>query len=131
MARTEGDTWDLASSVGATATMVAAARAAATRRPQPVITDQFAEPLVRAVGLDVFTRVASGELDFDDVETGVGFPRMTDTFAARARFYDDYFAEAAGAGMRQVVIVASGLDARPYRLSWPAGRRCTRSTSPR
>ena len=29
MARTEGDTWDLTSSVGATATMVAAARAPA------------------------------------------------------------------------------------------------------
>ncbi len=56
MARTEGDTWDLANSVGATATMVAAARAAAARRPQPVIMDEFAEPLVRAVGLDVFTR---------------------------------------------------------------------------
>ena len=64
MARTEGDTWDLANSVGATATMVAAARAAATRRPQPVITDEFAEPLVRAVGLDVFTRLAAGELRF-------------------------------------------------------------------
>src|SRR5271169_5159921 len=121
MPRTEGDTWDLATSVGATATMVAAARAAATRRPQPVITDQFAEPLVRAVGIDLFTRLAAGELDALDVEGGVGFPRMIDTFAARARFYDDYFAEASSAGVRQVVIVASGLDARPYRLSWPAG----------
>src|SRR6201997_3885103 len=121
MARTEGDSWDLANSVGATATMVAAARAAATRRSQPVITDEFAEPLVRAVGLDVFTRVATGEIDFDDIEKGGGFPRMVDTFAARARYFDDYFAEATGAGLRQVVIVASGLDARPYRLSWPAG----------
>jgi methyltransferase (TIGR00027 family) len=121
MARTEGDSWDLASSVGATATMVAAARAAATRRPQPVINDPFAEPLVRAVGLDVFTRVASGELDFDGADGGVGIPRMTDTFAARARFYDDYFAEATSAGIRQVVIVAAGLDSRAYRLSWPAG----------
>src|SRR3984885_6983638 len=121
MPRTEGDSWDLATSVGATATMVAAARAAATRRPQPVITDQFAEPLVRAVGIDLFTRLAAGELDALDVEGGVGFPRMIDTFAARARFYDDYFAEATSAGLRQVVIVASGLDARPYRLSWPAG----------
>jgi methyltransferase (TIGR00027 family) len=86
-----------------------------------VIDDPFAEPLVRAVGLDLFTKVASGELDFADVDDGVGFPRMVDTFAARARFYDDYFAKAGGAGLRQVVIVASGLDARPYRLSWPAG----------
>ena len=121
MTRSEGDTWDLASSVGATATMVAAARAAATRRPHPVITDEFAEPLVRAVGLDLFSRLAAGELDADDVEKGVRFPRMIDTFAARARYYDDYFANATGAGLRQVVIVASGLDARPYRLAWPAG----------
>ena len=121
MTRSEGDSWDLANSVGATATMVAAARAAATRRPQPVITDEYAEPLVRAVGLDVFTKLASGELDSDDLERDVPFPRMVDTFAARARFYDDYFAAAGKAGVRQVVIVASGLDARPYRLSWPAG----------
>ncbi len=121
MARTEGDTWDLASSVGATATMVAAARAAATRRPQPVITDEFAEPLVRAVGLDAFTRVASGELNLDDFEKGVKFPRMVDTFAARALFFDDYIAAAGLAGLRQVVIVASGLDARAYRLRWPIG----------
>jgi methyltransferase (TIGR00027 family) len=120
MARTDRDSWDLATSVGATATMVAAARAAATRRPDAVINDPFAEPLVRAVGLDLFTRVASGEMDFADVDDGVGFPRMVDTFAARARFFDDYFAEAGSAGLRQVVIVASGLDARPYRLSWPA-----------
>ena len=120
MARSDRDSWDLASSVGATATMVAAARAAASRRPDPVINDPFAEPLVRAVGLDLFTKVASGELDFADVDDGVGFPRMIDTFAARARFYDDYFAQAGSAGLRQVVIVASGLDARAYRLSWPA-----------
>ncbi len=121
MARTEGDSWDLATSVGATATMVAAARAAGTRHPQPVVTDEFAEPLVRAVGLDVFTKLASGELDSDDIEKGVGFPRMVDTFAARARFFDDYFAAAGIAGLRQVVIVASGLDARSYRLPWPSG----------
>lgn len=117
MARSESDTWDLATSVGATATMVAAARAAATRRPQPVISDPYAEPLVQAVGLDVFNRIASGELDLGDA----GIPRMVDTFAARARFYDNYFAEATAAGIRQVVIVASGLDSRAYRLTWPAG----------
>jgi methyltransferase (TIGR00027 family) len=121
MARTEGDTWDLASSVGATAAMVAAARATATRSSQPVITDEYAEPLVRAVGLDVFTKLAGGELESDDPKKGVGFPRMVDTFAARARFYDDYFAAAGKAGLRQVLIVASGLDARAYRLAWPAG----------
>ena len=33
MARSDSDSWDLASSVGATATMVAAARAVASREP--------------------------------------------------------------------------------------------------
>ena len=46
---------------------------------------------------------------------------MTDTFAARARFYDNYFTEATNAGIRQVVIVAAGLDSRAYRLAWPSG----------
>ncbi|SON60942.1 Putative S-adenosyl-L-methionine-dependent methyltransferase [Mycobacterium simulans] len=121
MARTDDDTWDLANSVGATATMVAAARAAASRRPRPVINDPFAEPLVRAVGLDLFTRLASGALDPVDLDGNLGFPRMIDTFAARAVFFDDYFAEAGTAGVQQVVIVASGLDSLPYRLTWPAG----------
>lgn len=60
MPRTNNDAWDLATSVGATATMVAAARAVATRADNPLIDDPFAEPLVRAVGIDFFTRWAAG-----------------------------------------------------------------------
>jgi methyltransferase (TIGR00027 family) len=119
VARSEIDTWDLASSVGATATLVAAARAAATKQPQAVISDPFAETLVNAVGIDLFNRVAMGEFDGDD--GALGIPRMTDLFAARTRFYDEYFAQAADAGIHQVVIVAAGLDSRAFRLSWPAG----------
>lgn len=119
MARTEHDTWDLATSVGATATMVAAARAAATRRA--LINDPFAEPLVRAVGLEFFTRLAAGEVDFADVGAGAGFDRMTDNFAARTRFFDDFFADASSAGISQVAIVASGLDSRAYRMPWRSG----------
>ena len=66
MARTDNDTWDLAFSVGATATMVAAGRARASRAG--LIDDPFAEPLVRAVGIEFFARWASGELDTDDVD---------------------------------------------------------------
>lgn len=127
MARTEDDTWDLASSVGATATMVAAARAVASRSEDAVIDDPFAEPLVRAVGVDFFTRLASGDLtaaDLDgdgdgDGESPVGMSRFADGMAARTRFFDDFFAEATDAGIRQAVILASGLDARGYRLAWP------------
>lgn len=124
MPRTDNDTWDLATSVGATATMVAAARAIATKADNPLIDDRFAEPLVRAVGVDFFTRWVTGDLgaaDIDDSESGWKLERMPDAMAARTRFFDAFFREAAEAGIRQAVILASGLDARAYRLVWPAG----------
>ncbi|HSS25074.1 MAG TPA: class I SAM-dependent methyltransferase [Mycobacterium sp.] len=122
MARTDNDTWDLATSVGATATMVASGRARATRAA--LIDDRFAEPLVRAVGVDFFTRWAIGELDSAQVDVpGApwGMQRMTDIQAARTRYIDAFFAEATAAGIRQVVILAAGLDARGYRLPWAPG----------
>ena len=123
MPRTDNDTWDLASSVGATATMVAAARAIATKADEPVINDQFAEPLVRAVGVDFFTRWVNGDLraaDVDDDESSWKLEHMPAAMAARTRFFDSFFQDAAQAGIRQAVILASGLDARAYRLAWPA-----------
>lgn len=121
MARTERDAWDLARSVGATATMVAAARAVATRRPRPIVTDDLAEPLVRAVGLEALSQFASGEIDSEDLESDIGVPRMVDMFAARTRFFDEFCVAATHAGARQVVILACGLDTRAYRLDWPTG----------
>jgi methyltransferase (TIGR00027 family) len=127
--RYEGDTWDLASSVGVTATMVAAARAIATRADRPIINDPFAEPLVKAVGVDLLSRLASGELDpaeLNDVHDGAAgsagaMSRMADNMAVRTKFFDEFFTDATNAGIKQVVILASGLDSRAYRLAWPAG----------
>lgn len=127
--RYEGDTWDLASSVGVTATMVAAARAVATRADRPLIDDPFAEPLVRAVGVDLLTRLATGEVnpaDLNDVHDGAAgsagaMSRMADNMAVRTKFFDEFFLGATRAGIKQVVILASGLDSRAYRLAWPAG----------
>ena len=123
MTRTDNDTWDLASSVGATATMVAAARAMATTTERPLINDPFAEPLVAAVGVDVFTRLASGDLKPADLQDDdqAGMDRMTDNMAVRTKFFDEFFLDATRSGIRQAVILASGLDARAYRLPWPAG----------
>ena len=123
MARTDGDTWDLASSVGATATMVAAARAVASARPDPVINDEFAAPLVRAVGVEFFTKLVDGvitEADLGD-DPQMNIARFANAMAARTRFFDDFFRSASAAGIRQAVILASGLDSRAYRLDWPAG----------
>jgi methyltransferase (TIGR00027 family) len=124
MARTDNDTWDLASSVGATATMVAAARAMASTADDALINDPFAEPLVRAVGVDFFTRLATGELrpeDLDSDSESVGMQRMTDSMAVRTKFFDEFFLTATEGGIRQAVILASGLDSRAYRLAWPTG----------
>jgi methyltransferase (TIGR00027 family) len=126
MARTDDDTWDLASSVGATATMVAAARAMASKVESPLIDDPYAEPLVRAVGIELFTKLATGELspaDLEDDSDGApaGVQRMTDNMAVRTKFFDEFFIEATRSGIRQAVILASGLDARAYRLPWPDG----------
>ena len=123
MSRSDQDTWDLASSVGATATMVAAARALASEEPNPIINDPFAAPLVRAVGLDFFTRLVDGDVAGCQVdETGERDLQLeTDSIAVRTRFFDDFFLNAARDGVRQAVILAAGLDARPYRLSWPSG----------
>jgi methyltransferase (TIGR00027 family) len=124
MPRTDNDTWDLATSVGATATMVAAARAIATNADKPLINDRFAEPLVRAVGVDFLTKLATGDLaaaDVDDDDAPWKLEHMPDAMAVRTRFFDSFFLEATQAGIRQAVILASGLDARAYRLDWPAG----------
>ncbi|HTZ15789.1 MAG TPA: class I SAM-dependent methyltransferase [Mycobacterium sp.] len=121
--RFEGDTWDLASSVGATATMVAVARALATEDTDPLINDPFAAPLVRAVGIDFFTRAVDREITPTDTgETGnTELQTETDSLAVRTRFFDDFFLNAAAAGIGQAVILAAGLDARAYRLAWPRG----------
>jgi methyltransferase (TIGR00027 family) len=131
MPRTDNDTWDLAHSVGATATGVAVGRALATQHPNALIDDPYAAPLVRAVGVPFFTRLVDGELNPGEVDANAvfGMQRMTDMMAVRTRFFDEFFltstgggnsAEAAASGtIRQAVILAAGLDARAYRLPWP------------
>ncbi|MGD1281211.1 class I SAM-dependent methyltransferase [Mycobacterium seoulense] len=122
MTRTDQDSWDLASSVGATATMVAAARALASANTDPIIDDPFAAPLVRAVGLEFFRGLVDGEMAPTDAQDGERDLQLeTDSIAVRTRFFDDFFLNAARDGVRQSVILAAGLDARAYRLSWPPG----------
>jgi methyltransferase (TIGR00027 family) len=116
--RSDSDSWDLATSVGATATMVAAQRALASAAG--LIDDRFAAPLVRAVGIDVYTRLVNGEIPVTD-DTEFDPARMGRGMAVRTRFYDQFFLDATQSGIRQAVILAAGLDARAYRLPWPQG----------
>jgi methyltransferase (TIGR00027 family) len=123
MTRTDHDSWDLRSGVGTTATMVAAARAVATRQPHAIINDPWAAPLVEAVGIESLSRMV--QLGTPPADAGLGsdlrLQPMIDSFAVRTRFFDEFFTAATNAGIRQVVILAAGLDSRAHRLPWPHG----------
>jgi methyltransferase (TIGR00027 family) len=119
VARAEGDSWDLASSVGATATMVAASRALASREPDALLDDRFAEPLVRAVGHPFFTRMLDGDIPLDDADVPLTERQRCEQMAVRTRFFDNFLLAATESGIHQAVILAAGLDARAYRLAWP------------
>src|ERR1700742_1551530 len=105
MARTDNDSWDLASSVGATATAVAASRAVASKGPDKLLDDPYAEPLVRAVGLGQFVKMVDGEISFED-DPLLNRRAMNEQIAVRTRFFDDFFTDATAAGVRQAVILA-------------------------
>ena len=123
--RTDDDTWDIATSVGATAVMVAAARAAETDRDNPLIRDPYAKVLVAGAGTGVWDFMLNGDfvakVGEADPEVAAIVEHMGSYQAIRTHFFDDFFSAAAAAGIRQIVILASGLDSRAYRLQWPAG----------
>lgn len=118
--RTDDDNWDITTSVGFTALNVATARALEAQKPDPLVTDPFAEVFCRAVG-----GTAAEVLDGKDPDHHLKTPDWGAHFVsfqgARTRYFDDYFRRAADAGVRQVIILAAGLDSRAYRLSWPDG----------
>jgi len=123
--RTDNDTWDIATSVGATAVMVAAARAAETERDHPLIRDPYAKVLVAGAGTGMWEFMLDGEFVSKvadaDPEVAAMMEHMGSYQAVRTHFFDGFFTEAAAAGIRQIVILASGLDSRAYRLQWPDG----------
>jgi methyltransferase (TIGR00027 family) len=105
--------------VGVTATLGAAARAVATNKG--LMNDAFAEPLLSAVGIDFLTRAIKDNVFATDDGGDPAMTGLMDALAAHTRFVDEFLADAGRAGIRQVVILASGLDTRPYRLWWPRG----------
>jgi methyltransferase (TIGR00027 family) len=120
--RTAGDSWAITELVGATALGVAAARAVESAGRNPLIRDDFAQTLVSSAG-PAWARLADPELAWlDDDPHGQRAHRLgIDYQAVRTHFFDEYFENAVSAGIRQVVILAAGLDSRAYRLDWAAG----------
>jgi methyltransferase (TIGR00027 family) len=116
--RTDDDNWDITTSVGSTALNVATARALEAQKPDPLAIDPFAELFCRAVG-GTAADVLDGKDPGHQLKTPDWGAHFVSFQGARTRYFDDYFRQAADAGVRQVVILAAGLDSRAYRLPWP------------
>jgi methyltransferase (TIGR00027 family) len=125
MARTDNDSWEITESVGSTALGVAAARAAETDSDNPLIQDPFARAFLDAAGPGMWSLTSDPTLSaaLTELEPDLGAHAhvMVDFMAVRTKWFDDLFLDAVASGIRQVVILASGLDSRSWRLSWPDG----------
>lgn len=117
--RTDDDSWDITTSVGSTALFVAAARALEAQKPDPAAVDPFAEVFCRAVG-GQWADLLDGDAPDHALRSDFGAD-FVNFQAVRTKYFDRYFRAAADAEVRQVVLLAAGLDSRAYRLDWPAG----------
>jgi methyltransferase (TIGR00027 family) len=103
--------------VGLSARWVAANRALETDHPSPLYRDAFARELAGDAGFDVLysMRTAAGMGTFNGPDPYLSI---------RTRFFDDaLLAAVRESSIDQVVILAAGMDARAFRLEWPAGVR--------
>ncbi|MEZ0363483.1 SAM-dependent methyltransferase [Mycobacterium sp. pUA109] len=125
MARTDGDTWDIVTSVGFTALAVCAARALDAALQPPLAHDEFAAGFVAAAGEPNLAAAVAGT----DLSSAAAFNAQW--VGVRTRFFDDYFRQAGRGGVRQAVILAAGLDSRAYRLGWPTGTAVFEVDQPR
>jgi len=117
--RSDNDSWDITTSVGSTALFVAASRALEAQKPDPAAVDPYAEVFCRAVGGE-WAQLVDGGAPEHVLRTEFG-SQFVNFQGARTRYFDDYFAGVMAAGVRQIVILAAGLDSRAYRLPWPDG----------
>ena len=125
--------WDIVSGVGITALGVAATRALEGQRPDALVHDPFAAAFVTAARphTDAPMPLTPAELDAlfppserPTTEAGLAqawWPVMTEYIGVRTRFFDEALRDACASGVRQLVLLAAGLDTRAQRLSWPDG----------
>lgn len=103
--------WDIVSGVGITALAVAVGRAIESRRQDRLIDDPYARDLVTAADAPQLSALPDSAIELQEAMSGY--------LGVRTRFFDEYFLRAAAGGVRQAVILASGLDTRAFRLAWP------------
>jgi methyltransferase (TIGR00027 family) len=100
--------------VGATSLLTAAARALETERPDGLLSDPLARALAGTEGFDLLERGAMGLVASNG----------STVYVVRHRFLDDRLVDfTTASNIRQVVLLAAGLDTRAFRLDWPNGTR--------
>jgi methyltransferase (TIGR00027 family) len=99
--------------VAKTSLLVAAVRAVETNRSENegrLFSDPFAEVLAGSEGFSILAQARA--------EVG-----EQPSVVLRTRYIDDRISEGLAQGIRQIVTLAAGMDARAYRLSFPEGTR--------
>jgi methyltransferase (TIGR00027 family) len=100
--------------VSQTSRWMAAARARESERPYRLFDDPLASALAGPEGFSWLDRM--------EPVPNFGGPALY--VVVRTRFFDDFLRYASwGGGLRQVVILAAGMDTRAFRLDWPPGTR--------
>jgi methyltransferase (TIGR00027 family) len=110
--------------VALTARWIAAARANESARPNRLFDDPFAAALAESTELGIAGARAlrAGASALDDLIVQANRAFGAPLLAIRTRFFDELLLHAVRVGgVRQVVLLAAGLDARAYRLPWPLG----------
>jgi methyltransferase (TIGR00027 family) len=123
MARTGDDTWDISESVGVTALGAAEWRAHEAESEDPLFTDPYAQVFLdvaaaRGMSYSQYTDDMRARLHDIDPSIHQRVSAQWAYIASRTRWFDDFFADAGAADVRQAVILAAGLDARAWRLPW-------------
>jgi methyltransferase (TIGR00027 family) len=113
--RSDDDKWDIVSSVGYTALLVAGWRALHAASDHPLVRDDYAKHFIAASADPFLNDALAGP---GTTEGATAFPRL---YGVQTSFFDEFFSAAAEQHIRQAVIVAAGLDSRAYRLTWPTG----------
>jgi methyltransferase (TIGR00027 family) len=94
--------------------VTAAARALETERGDGLLSDPLARALAGSEGFELLRRGAMGAVAAN------GSP----SYVVRHRFLDDYLTDLmVSSDIRQVVLLAAGLDTRAFRLDWAEGTR--------
>jgi methyltransferase (TIGR00027 family) len=116
-------TWGAISGPGVTALGLAVARTVESGMPDGLIEDGCAPWFAAAasVELPMLSSWPTAEAVADLTTQQALHLHGSRYIGLRSRYYDDWLHAASAAGLRQVVILGAGLDARAFRLPWPHG----------